>query len=254
MKKRRIFAFLICAFALSSCRTMDAARDDLEALDLPKLNLSGEPTPEDLGYAGVCPSVKVVPELGTYSEFLDSGSTRESDLVSRVTISNVKSACNADDKNITMDLKIPFYGVLGPQAHAMSGGQPFFSYPFFVAVTSESGKILAKEVFAASITYRQGANSQTYFENMRQIIPVEARDHGSRFKILLGFQLNPDQLDYNRVLIEREEKIAKAKAKKAKQEQKRREIPQLLGEIEKEPLPEETSRAKPSSGFKHDIF
>ena len=91
-----------------------------------------------------------------------------------------------------------FAGTLGPQARAASGQKPFFSHPFFVAITSDNGDILAKEIFAASLTYPAGADSQTYTERLRQVIPIDNRDRGANYKVLVGFQLTPDQLAYNR--------------------------------------------------------
>lgn len=216
MKKFRLFALCLCLLGVASCRTTEAIKDDIDSLDLPALSVDGEPSTEDLTYSGSCPEVKLIDELASYSEFSDSSSARDGDLISRVKIANVKSACHTDESTVTLDLKLTFDGILGPQARSSMSEKPFFTYPFFVAVASPEGKILAKEVFAASMTYPPGSNRHFYYENIRQIIPVEARDHGRPFKILLGFQLGPDQLDYNRKRLKAERKAQAAKAKQAK--------------------------------------
>ena len=128
-----------------------------------------------------------MPELRSYSDFSDDGSTRPEALVSRAMISNVQTSCSLDKNSVTVDLKTTFSGTLGPQGRWAAGDKPFFSYPFFVAVAAAGGKILTKEIYAASITYPPGRNSHSYNENMRFILPMETRDQGRNQKILLGF-------------------------------------------------------------------
>lgn len=216
MKTARLLALCLCLLGVASCRTVDGVMDDIDSMDLPAISMDGEPSTGDLIYSGSCPEIRLIDELASYSEFSDSSSTRDRDLVSRVNISDVNSACHSDESTITLDLKLTFEGTLGPQARSSMSEKPFFSYPFFVAVASPQGKILAKEVFAASMTYPPGSNRHFYYENIRQLIPVEARDHGRPFKILLGFQLGPDQLEYNQKRIKATKKAQAAKAKQAK--------------------------------------
>ena len=148
-------------------------------------------------------------------------------------MSESQSTCTYNDRSVTVDLKLAFDGNLGPKGRKTSKDKPFFSYPFFVAVTSPSGKILAKEIFAASMTYDAGQNEQIYFETLRQIIPTDNRSQGAGYKVMIGFQLAEKQLDYNRKIIEADriaaekaeaermaaEKAAKEAAKKAQMEQ-----------------------------------
>lgn len=216
MKTFRLLALCLCLLGVSSCRMVEGMMEDLDSINVSPRAVSGEPRTEDLTYNASCPEIKLIEELASYNEFSDSTSTREQDLVSRVKISNVKSACHTDERTVTLDLKLTFDAVLGAQAR-VSGTPSFFSYPFFVAVASPEGKILAKEVFAASVSFPPGSNRHLYYENIRQLIPVEARDHGRPFKIMLGFQLGPEQLEYNRKRIRAEKKAQEARAKQAKQ-------------------------------------
>jgi hypothetical protein len=47
---------------------------------------------------------------------------------------------------------------------------------------------------------------------MRFILPMETRDQGRNQKILLGFQLSPDQLAFNRKQIKAEKEAAERQA------------------------------------------
>jgi hypothetical protein len=122
-------------------------------------------------------------------------------------MSDIQSKCVYGSQSVTVDIKLSFEGTAGANGPAGTA-----SYPFFVAVTGPGGNILAKEVFAASMDYSRGPN-QTYFESMRQIIPVPSKTAGEQFKVLAGFQLSDDQLAYNRALIAATERAAKERAK-----------------------------------------
>lgn len=167
---------------------------DIGSINLPSLNTSTSRSAEELVYSGGCPGVESVSELASLSEFSNTSAPSESNLVSRVKIGNMQSACSYNERSVTIDLSMDFLGTLGPHGNSSSS----FSYPFFVAVTSASGDILAKEIFAAPLTYGPGETTKTYTEKMRQIIPIENRDRGSKYKILVGLQLTPNQLAYNR--------------------------------------------------------
>ena len=197
MKDFRYFALLACVLTLPACETMDGFTKDLQSLNFPSMSMT-ESGPENLIYEGKCPRVEVVDDLRTATDFADAGNMSATNLVSKADIARVESACAYDENTVTVDLSLTFAGTLGPQADTTGSKKTFMTYPFFVAVTSPSGDILAKEVFSANLTYDPGQTAQTYFDKMRQVIPVESQNRGSRHKILVGFQLSPDQLAYNR--------------------------------------------------------
>jgi hypothetical protein len=143
-----------------------------------------------------CPAVEIVDELSSLSEFLDG--TSEADLVTRANINQVESACAYRGGALVVDLRLSFTGILGAQAKKESSDKSFFAYPFFVAVLDKNGEVLAKEVFAASMTFPPAQNEHIYIETLRQLIPADSLKDGPDYKIKLGFQLTSDQLKYNR--------------------------------------------------------
>jgi hypothetical protein len=200
MKHLRFLALGLSLCTLSACQTFNNLVDDVNALELPSFaTISGnESTPDQLIYTGNCPQVQIVEELRSMSEFTNPNDMGDHNLISRVDIATVNSSCNNDGKAVTADLKMAFDGLLGPRAGRQGNDKIHFSYPFFVAITDARGRIMAKEIFAANMAYPPGEARHTYHENMRQIIPIEPRDRNKKFKILIGFQLGPDQLAYNR--------------------------------------------------------
>ena len=209
MKELRLIALTLCVSLIAACQTVDGFIEDIDSLQLPALSQTENQTRE-LIYEGKCPRVEAVEDLSAISEFSNLADPSQYNLISSAHIAKVETACSYNERAVTVDLKMVFEGNLGPHGRTSPSNKPYFSYPFFVAVTSPGGEILAKEVFAASMTYEAGSNRQTYHESMRQIIPVESQDRGARYKILVGFQLNPDQLAFNRKNLKTEKLIEEA--------------------------------------------
>ncbi len=219
MKYIKTLPILLCLLTLSACQTITALRDDFENLSNRNFStarvIKGE---SDVLLANPCPRVEIVDDLSSLSDFLDPKKPIKFKLISRVDLSSAESTCKLASKSAIIDLKLIFKGKLGEKGRKKSSDKPFFSYPFFVAVTDPSGKIMAKEIFAASLTYSTNENEHTYFEKLRQIIPIKSKAMARHYKVLIGFQVTPDQLEYNRAhMVSIADAIAaKAVATKAK--------------------------------------
>ncbi len=178
---------------------MDALYDDLSDLKTANLHtaqaVGGE---SEMLLQSPCPQVELVDDLSSLSDFTNPNQTKRENLISRVDLKSAQSTCMLSSKSTVVDLTLLFEGTLGSKGKQKTSDKPFFSYPFFVAVTAPSGKIMAKEIFAASMTYGANENKHTYFEKLRQVIPIKSKSSAKYYKILIGFQVTPDQLAYNR--------------------------------------------------------
>jgi hypothetical protein len=202
-----------CVLLLSACQAWEGIKQDMVDLDLTMPSLTSTETPaEELVLNNNCPHSEVVSELGAINEFSNPAAPTPENLVIRATISGLKSACTFGEKSMTVDIKVAFEAALGPQAATRSAAH---IYPFFVAVIAPNGDILAKEIFTAPLTF--SGNQGSYFESLRQIIPVYNPEQGPRYKVLVGFQLTQEQLAYNRFVIAEQKKAAEATAKAAEE-------------------------------------
>ncbi len=199
MRHLKLSLVLTSLFLLGACQTYDAVQDDV--YDLTTRNyqtataVGGE---AEALLASECPKIEIVDDLSSISDFIDPKSSDPKNLISRVDVQNAQTSCDLSSKTAIVDLKITFNGELGPKGRKQKTDKPFFSFPYFVAVTTPSGKILAKEIFAASMTFNANEDTHTYHENLRQIIPIPNEKQARFFKVLIGFQVTPDQLEYNR--------------------------------------------------------
>ncbi len=216
MKNLRLLALTSCVMALSACNTVDGLVEDLRFTDWGAFNGKAGGSSENLLDEG-CPQAGVVPELATFSDFTNNASPSSKTLISRVEMNAVQGQCQFGPQSVTVDVKLNIDGMLGPQGRA--GGRASHSYPFFVAVTSPTGTILAKEIFAADLAYDSG-DIQSYQESVRQIIPIPNKDMAGSYKVLAGFQLSPEQLAYNRAAITADEAAAKERARIQRENEK----------------------------------
>ncbi len=146
---------------------------------------------------GGCPPVTIDPQLDMIVEFYDVNKTSPKDEVSHIKLANAQSSCDIDSAFINMRIDLSFEAALGPKARRKKNDRPFFAYPYFIAVTDENNTQLAKEIFAASVTYAADQNNMTLVESITQRLPLNADGSTPYYKIHVGFQLTEDQLFYN---------------------------------------------------------
>ncbi len=197
MKFTPLILLSAALLTLPACDTVDRLMGSLDdTARSPESHLVREPTSNAL--INDCPDVKIVDELSMLTEFTNAAMPDDSNTISRAHVSMGESTCTYTERSVTMDVKLVFDSELGPRAKVKDSDTPFVSYPFFVAVTDEDGRILAKEVFAASMTYASNEKTHTYTENIRQVVPLRRREDGRDHKVLIGFQLTAEQLAFNR--------------------------------------------------------
>jgi len=213
MRLSRFFSLIIATLCLSACQqSFNTVFDHVEeAWDF----VANVPTTSIAQYikqdstsvsANSCPQIHLTEELSTLSEFIPPSSREANHLISRVTLEQLESSCKIENHNIVVDLKLAFHSTLGKKAKTRNTDQAFFSYPFFIAITDIDGTTLAKEVFAASATYDRNVTTYTYYENIRQIIPISKSREAKNYQIYTGFHLSDEQLAYNRSMINQTEK------------------------------------------------
>lgn len=144
-----------------------------------------------------CPDVRIVGDLNQLHQFSDNQPATESNSVSAVWLQDIQESCRTSGRDVTVDMTLAFTGQLGSKGKAHSTDKPSFAYPYFVAITNNQGNIVAKEVFAVTMTYDGGKTTENKVEKIRQIIPVASGDI-SNYKVLVGFQLTDQELAYNR--------------------------------------------------------
>ncbi len=147
--------------------------------------------------SGECPPITLDPQLKQLVEFQDMENPSKKTEVSHIKLANYDSDCAKDGDYISMRLDLNFEGGLGPKAKRKKNDQPFFAYPYFIAVTDGNDNELAREIFAASVTYEKKQENIALTETIRQRLPLNDDGSTPDYKVKIGFQLTPEQLTYN---------------------------------------------------------
>jgi|GEM_PF-546920 hypothetical protein len=198
-----VSSFSVLALGLTGCESMKAVKDKVASIEMPSL-WSDDKIEQDadgivMAANEGCPQVAVVDDLKMLSQFETPASPTPETNISSVNITGMKSSCTVGANNtVAVNIGLRFDGALGPKASAWNSESHNFAYPYFVAVTTPTGEILSKEVFAATLRYENGETAISQEESMRQVIPLKDVADASGYEILIGFQLTNEELAYNR--------------------------------------------------------
>lgn len=143
---------------------------------------------------GPCP---VAASLYEASRLVEVGEVeRHENVAFTGSIEGVSSFCRYVEKNpITMELEIDFALGRGPMAEGDSK-----TYQYFVAVTRRDRVVIAKETFPLKVDFRRGAQVVRVREKVDGIVIPRATEtvSGTNFEVIVGFELTPEQLAFNR--------------------------------------------------------
>jgi hypothetical protein len=145
--------------------------------------------------AGPCPYVKVLYDAARYVELKDK---RETAAAVGFTgeIQSLSSACQyKSDDPIKVEMEVLFALGKGPQATGSSK-----VYHYWVAVTDRNQEVIAKQDFTLPVTFASGEDRALVTDKVFGIsIPrAKASVSGSNFEVLVGFDVTPEMVAFNR--------------------------------------------------------
>jgi hypothetical protein len=202
--RRPVLAALILAAAWTAI-PMHAAlaqqqKDDPEAEAKDKKKKEDEwgdkqaPLPA-LRNSGPCPYVKALYDAARYVELKDN---REASAAVGYTgeIQGISSACQYKaDEPIKVQMEVLFALGKGPQAAGASK-----TYRYWVAVTDRNKEVIAKEYFNLPVTFAPGQDRVLVTDKLQGITIPRARASvsGGNFEVLVGFDVTPQMVAFNR--------------------------------------------------------
>jgi len=139
-----------------------------------------------------CPGAGAVGGIDTVARF-DGQGTAYINLADRATLGGIKSDCNVDDTGVSVIVTLSTVAELGPTAPGRA-----IDFPYFVAVTDTHDKVVAKRVFKNTITFKPNENRAGTEDTVTERIPLSNPRQADRYHVIVGFQLNEDELAYNR--------------------------------------------------------
>ena len=142
-----------------------------------------------------CPAAITVPELQSLVTVVPgaNGAT----IQSSGRINSVAASCEREgDTGIVSTVTVEFAGLRTTPA------VPRLALPYFVAVANASGAILGKQQYTMVINFDPNAPVAKGADDVTVHLPLKNPQLGNIYSLVVGFQLNQSQLDYNRAHIQ----------------------------------------------------
>jgi len=152
------------------------------------LTLSGCATKQDLTGLG-CPETGYVREASEITVF----STPDK-IESRAVLRGLEGGCSFEGKTVEVNIETLIYAEIDPKAERKEAE----IYNFFVTIMDPDSKLIGKKVFSTTINFNEETRSGLVKEKLTQRIPLNNLTESNKYKIMLGFQLDKEQLRYNR--------------------------------------------------------
>ncbi|HUZ75554.1 MAG TPA: hypothetical protein VMU87_21425 [Stellaceae bacterium] len=139
-----------------------------------------------------CPRVIAAPGTDTIALFRPGGHSAQ-DVMVRGKIYQASVHCETEKTGVAAHAELTFY--------AERAGLQITdaTLPYFVAVVDPTQKVLAQEGFHVHVDFLPGEPYRKLpAEKITIHLPVHSTAAASNYAVVVGFQLTPDQLAYNR--------------------------------------------------------
>ncbi len=137
-----------------------------------------------------CPAATTVPDLQTLARLTPGGSA--DDVQSAGRIASINTTCDREKTGVASFLVIEFAALrTGPNIKHVD-------LPYFVAIADNTGNILGKEQFSVGVDFPGEAATMRSTEKVTAHLPLKNPQLGNVYTIIVGFQLDKNQVDFNR--------------------------------------------------------
>ncbi len=207
-------ASAIGLLTLTGCQTFEGLKNDFQSINFPSFSSFSANKTQKQEQVGACPKIEIVEDLRETHNFMDPSGPTPDKRVSSAEFAAVSVDCRVNNDSAQLDMTLLIKSNLGPRAREELGPKPGITHPYFLAVTTGDGDILSKEIFAASATYGPNQTDLILDERLRQTIPLQNSGEAGEYTIMIGFQLEKDQLAYNRSIVDEQRPAVDVKIKK----------------------------------------
>lgn len=149
----------------------------------------------ELQQALPCPEVGILGGAENLTSFSGAGNDI-TDIALTAELERVVSRCEYDigDGIIYVDIAIRGVAEVGPAATSRE-----VTVPMFIALTEINSRVLRKDTFLLPLTFEGNQRATSFIHTIEETkVPYVARIDGSAYEILVGFQLTPEELAYNK--------------------------------------------------------
>lgn len=143
----------------------------------------------------VCPIVSFVDGLEKVTVFGAEGGADLSNVLYAAEVTQLAATCVFNRKGATVSAAFLLLADRG------LGDRERVARPdYFVVVTDPNGDVMAKEIFQAEIPFNDNRRRVGRKEEIEPFLPYQGHNGDfTGYRVLIGFQLSPEQVEFNRL-------------------------------------------------------
>ena len=141
-----------------------------------------------------CPHVAIMPELQAIAKFGPGPGRQDSDAIYGARLLAADASCSADTKKGGVSVATK----LGLTAVRVKPDVRKGQVTYFVAVINRRQTILNKRDFVIDLDFPPAQSRLEITEQLEEFIWLAKDANGADYGIVIGFELTPDELQYNR--------------------------------------------------------
>ena len=143
----------------------------------------------------VCPQVNFVDGLQRMTAFGPAVGADLSNVAYSAQMVQLAAVCSFGRRGATVTAEFLLIADRGP-----ADRERVARLDYFVAVADVEGEILAKEIFHSEIPFADNRRRVGRKEEIEPFMPSRSGDRDfTGYRVLIGFQLSPEQVEFNRI-------------------------------------------------------
>ncbi|MSO64464.1 MAG: hypothetical protein EXQ85_01445 [Alphaproteobacteria bacterium] len=140
-----------------------------------------------------CPKVSLLGDASRITLFAPGAGRDLTDVTFEGEIEQGASSCDYSRASVANTVPVRVVATRGAAAPANQ-----VTLPFFLAVIDKNKEVLARERFETTLQFQGNQRRSGAIEQIEQVIPIRPGLRGFDYEIIIGFELEPEQLQYNR--------------------------------------------------------
>jgi hypothetical protein len=139
----------------------------------------------------VCPGTYIAPDTDKEAVFKPGGATLK-DVRYGVQVTNVKSQCQRAERGVLVSTKVGFRLVANDPTLRTG------NFEYFVSIVDAQQNILTKQTYRMPFEFGPRLQAMNKEEELIENLPLNDVSTGGNYAVVVGLQLTPEQLRFNR--------------------------------------------------------
>lgn len=148
-----------------------------------------------------CPKAFVLNDAGSLVRFKPGAGRDITDVLFEARIGDFAGTCEYDEKKkkgVSLEMNVVVDLRRGPASTS-----PDVEFEYFVAIPSFLPKPAGKSVFPVKGRFEPDQTRLIYRDSVRMFIPLDDPNDGGSLEVVVGFQLTPEEIQFNKSMRQR---------------------------------------------------